>query len=97
MAYFRPPVLSENQMKCRVYAGTQLVPTIDLGQQPWCNHFLTVAGIGREIMFGDQIHLFGITSSLGNRFGVDLQKDYHMRNSSAIRPVHVHLSVENLL
>lgn len=35
-------------MNCRVCDSTRLVPAIDLGQQPWCNHFLSAEEIGRE-------------------------------------------------
>ncbi|MBX2998964.1 MAG: class I SAM-dependent methyltransferase [Caldilineaceae bacterium] len=35
-------------MKCRVCDSDQLVPVIDLGEQPWCNHFLTADQVGKE-------------------------------------------------
>jgi 2-polyprenyl-3-methyl-5-hydroxy-6-metoxy-1,4-benzoquinol methylase len=35
-------------MKCRVCDSTQLEPVIDLGSQPWCNHFLTKKEVGKE-------------------------------------------------
>jgi len=35
-------------MICRVCDSTDLVPVIDLGSQPWCNHFLTAAEVGKE-------------------------------------------------
>lgn len=35
-------------MECRVCDGTELVPVIDLGQQPWCNNFLRPDQIGTE-------------------------------------------------
>jgi len=35
-------------MICRVCDGKELVPVIDLGEQPWCNHFLTQDQIGKE-------------------------------------------------
>lgn len=35
-------------MKCRVCDSDQLVPVIDLGEQPWCNHFLTAEQVGKE-------------------------------------------------
>ncbi|HEY8965560.1 MAG TPA: methyltransferase domain-containing protein, partial [Candidatus Methylacidiphilales bacterium] len=35
-------------MICRVCDSTDLVPVIDLGDQPWCNHFLTAAEVGKE-------------------------------------------------
>lgn len=35
-------------MNCRVCNSTDLDPVIDLGDQPWCNHFLTKEEIGKE-------------------------------------------------
>jgi 2-polyprenyl-3-methyl-5-hydroxy-6-metoxy-1,4-benzoquinol methylase len=35
-------------MHCRVCDATDLVPAVDLGQQPWCNHFLKPEEAGRE-------------------------------------------------
>ncbi len=35
-------------MKCRVCDSTDLVPAIDLGEQPWCNHFLRAEEVGKE-------------------------------------------------
>lgn len=35
-------------MKCRVCDGTDLELAIDLGLQPWCNHFLKKSEIGTE-------------------------------------------------
>lgn len=35
-------------MQCRVCDSTRLEPAIDLGEQPWCNNFLTREQIGRE-------------------------------------------------
>jgi 2-polyprenyl-3-methyl-5-hydroxy-6-metoxy-1,4-benzoquinol methylase len=35
-------------MKCRVCDSTNLSPAIDLGSQPWCNHFLKKQEVGRE-------------------------------------------------
>ena len=35
-------------MKCRVCDSAQLEPVIDLGSQPWCNHFLKQDEIGKE-------------------------------------------------
>jgi 2-polyprenyl-3-methyl-5-hydroxy-6-metoxy-1,4-benzoquinol methylase len=35
-------------MKCRVCDGEFLEPVIDLGEQPWCNHFLKSDEIGKE-------------------------------------------------
>jgi SAM-dependent methyltransferase len=34
--------------RCRVCDSTSLEPAIDLGSQPWCNHFLKPEEIGRE-------------------------------------------------
>ncbi len=38
-------------MKCRVCDSTDLEPTIDLGDQPWCNHFLKPEEVGREPVY----------------------------------------------
>ncbi|NCY22992.1 methyltransferase, partial [bacterium] len=35
-------------MICRVCDSTRLDPVIDLGNQPWCNHFLRKEEIGKE-------------------------------------------------
>ena len=35
-------------MICRVCDSTRLEPVLDLGHQPWCNHFLKPAEIGHE-------------------------------------------------
>jgi SAM-dependent methyltransferase len=35
-------------MKCRICDSTRLDLAIDLGQQPWCNHFLLPEEVGRE-------------------------------------------------
>lgn len=35
-------------MICRVCDSTHLTPVVDLGEQPWCNHFLTPAEVGSE-------------------------------------------------
>jgi SAM-dependent methyltransferase len=35
-------------MQCRVCDSTRLEPAIDLGRQPWCNHFLKPEELGRE-------------------------------------------------
>ncbi|MGK7930814.1 MAG: methyltransferase domain-containing protein [Microcystaceae cyanobacterium] len=35
-------------MKCRVCDATDLELAIDLGQQPWCNHFLKPEEVGKE-------------------------------------------------
>jgi SAM-dependent methyltransferase len=35
-------------MHCRICDSTNLVSAIDLGNQPWCNHFLTKDEIGNE-------------------------------------------------
>jgi len=34
--------------QCRVCDGRDLEPAIDLGQQPWCNHFIRPEDAGRE-------------------------------------------------
>ena len=38
-------------MICRVCDGTKLEPVIDLGRQPWCNHFLKKEEIGHEPVY----------------------------------------------
>ncbi len=35
-------------MICRVCDSTNLELAVDLGEQPWCNHFLAAAEVGRE-------------------------------------------------
>ena len=35
-------------MLCRVCDSTDLVQALDLGEQPWCNHFLKPEEVGRE-------------------------------------------------
>lgn len=35
-------------MNCRICDSTDLTPVIDLGEQPWCNHFLTKEEISKE-------------------------------------------------
>jgi SAM-dependent methyltransferase len=37
-----------NLKMCRVCDATDLEPVVDLGLQPWCNHFLRADEIGRE-------------------------------------------------
>jgi SAM-dependent methyltransferase len=34
--------------RCRVCDGTDLAPAVDLGRQPWCNHFLRQEEVGTE-------------------------------------------------
>lgn len=34
--------------KCRICDGTDLIPYLDLGKQPWCNDFLTKDQVGKE-------------------------------------------------
>jgi SAM-dependent methyltransferase len=38
-------------MICRVCDGTDLEPVLDLGDQPWCNHFLKPEEVGREPVY----------------------------------------------
>jgi SAM-dependent methyltransferase len=38
-------------MICRICDSTDLVPAIDLGLHPWCNHFLRKEEIGREPVY----------------------------------------------
>ncbi len=35
-------------MICRVCDSADLEPVVDLGQQPWCNHFLKPEEVGTE-------------------------------------------------
>ena len=35
-------------MKCRICDGIDLVPALDLGLQPWANHFLPASQVGKE-------------------------------------------------
>ncbi len=35
-------------MNCRICSGTSLTLVLDLGYQPWCNHFLTKDEVGKE-------------------------------------------------
>ena len=35
-------------MECRVCDSQNLEPVIDLGEQPWCNHFLKLEEVGKE-------------------------------------------------
>lgn len=35
-------------MQCRVCDSTELTPVVDLGEQPWCNHFLQLEEVGKE-------------------------------------------------
>jgi SAM-dependent methyltransferase len=35
-------------MTCRVCDSTHLEPVVDLGEQPWCNHFLKKEEVGKE-------------------------------------------------
>ena len=38
-------------MICRVCGSTDLTPVIDLGDQPWCNDFLTKDRVGKETFY----------------------------------------------
>lgn len=38
-------------MNCRVCDGTNLELVLDLGEQPWCNHFLKPEQVGHEPMY----------------------------------------------
>src|SRR5580692_2688977 len=38
-------------MRCRVCDSTKLELAIDLGQQPWCNHFLKAEEVGHEPLY----------------------------------------------
>jgi SAM-dependent methyltransferase len=41
-----PP--SRVTLHCRVCDSAELEPAVDLGRQPWCNHFLTLEELGME-------------------------------------------------
>lgn len=47
LSFARPP-LGGAAAGCRVCDSKRLEPVIDLGQQPWCNHFLRRDEIGKE-------------------------------------------------
>jgi SAM-dependent methyltransferase len=36
---------------CRICDGTDFAPVLDLGDQPWCNHFLRSDEVGREAFY----------------------------------------------
>lgn len=38
-------------MECRICDSTDLEPVIDLGMQPWCNHFLKLDEVGTEPVY----------------------------------------------
>lgn len=42
-------------MNCRVCNSTNLDLVIDLGNQPWCNHFLTAEEVGKEPFYPLQV------------------------------------------
>src|SRR5437868_6436199 len=42
-------------MNCRVCSSTDLDLVIDLGDQPWCNHFLTKEEVGHEPYYPLQV------------------------------------------
>lgn len=37
-----------DKMKCRVCDSNRFEPVVDLGEQPWCNHFLKKEEVGKE-------------------------------------------------
>ena len=39
---------NDSNLNCRICDSTSLEPVIDLGEQPWCNNFLTADQIGKE-------------------------------------------------
>lgn len=41
---------------CRVCDSHNLVPAIDLGRHPWCNHFLTAEQVGKEPFYPLCVH-----------------------------------------
>jgi SAM-dependent methyltransferase len=45
---FVTTALSSASAGCRVCDSKRLEPVIDLGQQPWCNHFLKPEEVGKE-------------------------------------------------
>src|SRR5690348_10699787 len=42
------PLPCAQSIGCRVCDSRRLEPVIDLGRQPWCNHFLTADELGQE-------------------------------------------------
>ncbi|HET6883068.1 MAG TPA: class I SAM-dependent methyltransferase, partial [Pirellulales bacterium] len=42
------PLAPAPEAVCRVCDSRRLEPVIDLGQQPWCNHFLKAEEVGKE-------------------------------------------------
>ena len=44
-------------MNCRVCDSSCLEPVIDLGEQPWCNNFLTEEEIGKEPVYPLRVNL----------------------------------------
>jgi 2-polyprenyl-3-methyl-5-hydroxy-6-metoxy-1,4-benzoquinol methylase len=45
------PIVINQAAGCRVCDSRRLEPVIDLGQQPWCNHFLKAEEIGKEPVY----------------------------------------------
>lgn len=45
------PVVSPPVAGCRICDSRRLEPVIDLGRQPWCNHFLKPEEVGKEPVY----------------------------------------------
>ena len=58
---------------CRVCDSTDLVPVLDLGNQPWCNHFLTKAEIGKEPFY--PLRLFFCTHCATSQLDYTVKKE----------------------
>lgn len=58
---------------CRVCDSTELEPVLDLGNQPWCNHFLTKAEIGKEPFY--PLRLFFCTQCATSQLDYTVKKE----------------------
>ena len=58
---------------CRVCDSTDLAPVLDLGNQPWCNHFLTKAEIGKEPFY--PLRLFFCTHCATSQLDYTVKKE----------------------
>jgi len=58
---------------CRVCDSTALEPVLDLGDQPWCNHFLTKDKIGKEPFY--PLRLFFCTECATSQLDYTVKKE----------------------
>jgi len=58
---------------CRVCDSTALEPVLDLGDQPWCNHFLTKDKIGKEPFY--PLRLFFCTKCATSQLDYTVKKE----------------------